>query len=86
MDWRHEFISDSPANTPYQRYMPEKEKPAQAIYIERPDGNQVEITEYRAQSPIAALARENIFARYYFKEEIRDKVDQLAKAHGLRRS
>ncbi|WP_272913418.1 HD domain-containing protein [Desulfomonile tiedjei] len=86
MDWRHEFISDSPANTPYQRYMPEKEKPAQAIYIERPDGNQVEITEYRLQSPIAALAKENILARYYFKEAIRDKVDELAKAHGLRRA
>ena len=71
------FDSDAPSDTPYKIYNPDAEKPATQIYIESPDGGQVELCQ--RSDAVKELAKKYTLVRYYYPAETRDQIRREAE-------
>lgn len=84
VDPTYYFVQDGPANTPYKAYDPDQATSTTPIYVESPDGGMDELS---TQSPtVEQLKKRYTLLRYYYPEEVRDEIDQIAKRILRRRS
>ncbi|HET6401869.1 MAG TPA: HD domain-containing protein [Candidatus Kapabacteria bacterium] len=70
------FIKDSPSDTPYVGYQPDKEEPSSLIFVESPFGKMSELTDY---SPLAgSMTQKDQIVRYHYPKELREDIQNLA--------
>ncbi len=77
LDPDYVFVNETAADTPYKPYDPDASKPASQIYIETPDGQNVEISSQ--SDALMQLRKKYTLLRYYFPESIREKIEKIAK-------
>ncbi len=78
-DLQYCFVSDTPADIPYQPYDPNAERPATQIYLQTESGA---IGELSSQSAIVReLTKRYRLIRYYFPGDVREQVQRLAEKH-----
>lgn len=70
------FASDAPSDTAYKLYNPDVEEPATQIYIEDPDGGQVELSQ--RSDPVKQLTKKYTLVRYYYPADTRDQILETA--------
>jgi uncharacterized protein len=77
LDPSYSLVYDTPGDTPYEPYDPDVTKPATQIYVETTLGT---IHELSVQSEaVKQLTKPYRLLRYYFPEDIRFKIDDLAR-------
>jgi hypothetical protein len=70
------FADDSPSDTPYRPYDPDRDNPATQIYVQMPEGRAKELSE--VSQPVRQLTSTYHLRRYYFPEDIRDRIAAVA--------
>ena len=71
------FACDTPGDTPYKYYDPDRDQENSQIYVENWEGKQVEISTL--SDPVASLKKKYLFTRYYYPDCIRDDINSIAK-------
>jgi HD superfamily phosphohydrolase len=76
LDPGYALVADTPVDTPYEPYDPDKEKPATQIYVATTLG---EIKEISTQSAaVDQLRKKYTLLRYYYPAALRAKMAKLA--------
>jgi hypothetical protein len=76
IDREFSFVADTPGDTPYKYYDPDKEREDSQIYVENWQRKPVEISTL--SEPVERLKKGYLFTRYYFPEAIRDDIKAIA--------
>ncbi|HQP99834.1 MAG TPA: HD domain-containing protein [bacterium] len=74
---QYSLIDDSAVDTPYKPYNPDAEHQATQIFVETPKGTIEEIS--KLGSPVHELTREFRIVRYYFPQEMKAQMNELAQ-------
>ena len=70
------LVKDSPSDTPYVGYQPDKEDPASLIFVRSPFGKMDELTDC---SPLASsITEKDQVVRYHYPAELREDMEALA--------
>lgn len=77
LNLEYSLRDDSPSDTAYKLYNPDAEYPATQIYISDLDGKQIALNE--KSEPVKQLSKEYNLIRYYYPEEVRDRIKQEAE-------
>lgn len=65
------FADDSAGDTPYKPYDPDSGEPNTQIYVENTELSKL-------SDPVAELAQRYSLLRYYYPEDLRGKIDEVA--------
>jgi HD superfamily phosphohydrolase len=72
----YSLTKDSASDMPYKPYDPDADNPATQIYVETAGGSPKELTTL--SRPVKELTEKYTLLRYYFPEDIRVQIDQIA--------
>jgi hypothetical protein len=76
LDPEYALVDDRPADTPYEPYDPDEEKPATQIYVATTLGEVREISTL--SGAVEQLRKKYTLLRYYYPDHLRAKLEKLA--------
>lgn len=75
----YSWADDSPSDTPYKPYDPDDTQPATQIYVDTQSEGPKELST--VSDGVAALKKKYTLVRYYFPDQIRTHVKEIANNH-----